>query len=431
MEQKETKPEFDFMQEKIKNRPVNKKKLLRRTMITALMAAVFGLVACLTFLLLEPLFSNWLYPEEEPEPVTFPAEEDEMLPEDMLAEEEEEPEPPAAPEAQTQPPAELELNDYRLLYGKLYELAQESSRAIVTVTGVTSDVDWFDNPYESGGRASGLLVADTGREYLILVDRRPIETVETIRVTFWDGTQAQAELKSVDDVTGLAVVGVEQQGLSETTKEQLRAADLGSSNNPVVLGSPILILGSPYGSGNSIAYGMITSMGETLHLPDAAYKLLRTDVYGSPQASGVVLNMQGQVIGMVNESFNEDDMANQINAIGISELKATIERLSNDREQAYIGLYGADVTEEIQRETQAPAGAYLTEVALDSPALRAGIQSGDILIRMNGETIGSYRDYIEQLSQVTAGSSVTLTVMRQVSGEYREMDLNVTTDAAD
>ncbi len=76
------KADSDFITERIKQRPVNKVKLLRRTLITAAMAVIFSLVACLTFLILEPVFSNWLYPEEEPAPIEFPAETEEMLPED-------------------------------------------------------------------------------------------------------------------------------------------------------------------------------------------------------------------------------------------------------------------------------------------------------------------------------------------------------------
>ena len=74
-----------FLIEKIKQRPVNKKKLLRRTLITAAMAVVFGLIACLTFLILEPVFSNWLYPEEDPRVILFPEDQEEMSPEEMLA----------------------------------------------------------------------------------------------------------------------------------------------------------------------------------------------------------------------------------------------------------------------------------------------------------------------------------------------------------
>ena len=89
----------DFLRETIKQKPINKKKLLRRTALTVVMAVVFGLVACFTFLVLEPVISNRLYPEEEAEEVRFPEETvaEEMKPEDMLVEEEVEPPPEAVP----------------------------------------------------------------------------------------------------------------------------------------------------------------------------------------------------------------------------------------------------------------------------------------------------------------------------------------------
>ena len=76
----------DFLRETINQKPVNKKKLLRRTVTTVVMAVVFGLVACFTFLVLEPVISNRLYPEEEAEEVRFPEETvaEEMKPEDMI-----------------------------------------------------------------------------------------------------------------------------------------------------------------------------------------------------------------------------------------------------------------------------------------------------------------------------------------------------------
>ena len=98
----------DFLREKIKQKPVNKKKLLRRTVITVVMAVVFGLVACFTFLVLEPVISNRLYPEEEAQEVRFPEETvaEEMKPEDMLVEEE--PEPPEEPATEELVDAQIE-----------------------------------------------------------------------------------------------------------------------------------------------------------------------------------------------------------------------------------------------------------------------------------------------------------------------------------
>ena len=79
MEENKNQSKTDFMKETIKQRPLNRRKLFRRTIITAAMAVIFGTVACLTFLVLEPVISNRLHPEEEPQPVVFPEEGEEEI----------------------------------------------------------------------------------------------------------------------------------------------------------------------------------------------------------------------------------------------------------------------------------------------------------------------------------------------------------------
>ena len=78
--------DYSFLQEKIKERPINRKKLIRTSLNTATFAVVFGLVACVTFILLEPVIGNWINPQKEEGVgiVTLPAEEEEMLPGDMV-----------------------------------------------------------------------------------------------------------------------------------------------------------------------------------------------------------------------------------------------------------------------------------------------------------------------------------------------------------
>lgn len=420
--------EFDFMKEKIKERPINKKKLIRRTIITASMAVVFGLVACLTFLVLEPLFSNWLYPEEEPQQIVFPAEDEEMLPEDMLIEEtatDEETEEEEQ-ESLTEVEWELEVEDYQLLYDKLYALYEEKSKSIVTVTGVKADIDWFNNPYETEGQTSGLIVADNGKEYWILVDNKPIDKTEAIRVTFTGNVQVTAQLKGTDAITGLAIIGVALKDVPTEARENIVVASLGSSGGNKMLGRPVLALGSPAGTGRSIAYGMITSSGNVIHLPDSSYKLLTTDMYGSPNASGALLNLHGQVIGIINQSHVDESMPNQLCAIGITEIKDTIERISAGRSQAYLGIYGTNVTEEAREELNIPMGAYVTEIEIGSPAMQAGIQSGDIITRIGETEVVSYQDYVNQLGKANPEESMSIMIMRQGQQEYREMEITVT-----
>ena len=152
--EKQELPKFDFMKEQIKERPLNKRKLLRRTAITVSMAVLFGLVACLTVLVLEPVFNNWLYPEAPAENITFPPEGEEMLPEDMALDDEELEQESTEMQPPKQKEAVDELEVYSRTYSRLQKLATEVSRSLVTVTGVTADRDWFDNMYESKGQTT-------------------------------------------------------------------------------------------------------------------------------------------------------------------------------------------------------------------------------------------------------------------------------------
>ena len=419
----------DFLREKIKQKPVNKKKLLRRTLITVAMAVVFGLVACFTFLILEPVISNRLYPEEEAQEVQFPEETvtEEMKPEDMLVQDEVEEEPVQA-ELEDEQIEELlsqvqfNLEDYQALYAELAQLATEAGRSVVTVTGVTSDVDWFNNTYENMASASGVIVANNGKSILVLVSAETLHSADSIIVTFCDQAQAEAEVVQRDQTTGLAILSVPLLSISEETMDVIDIATLGSSNNNNLLGTPVIALGSPMGTSGSVCYGVVTSTGTTIDQPDAAYKMIMTDIYGSHNATGVFVNLKGMVIGIIDNANTGNDMGNLLTAYGISELKKTIEKMSNDQELAYMGVHGADVPQEAIEELDIPAGAYIKEIEMDSPAMAAGIQSGDVVTRVNEEPITTYGELLNMLNNAEPEQVMTITLMRQ----GREMSVEVT-----
>lgn len=424
----------EFMREKIKQKPVNKRKLLRRTMITAVMAVVFGLVACFTFLVLEPVISNRLYPEEEPKEVAFPEETvtEEMKPEDMLVKEEDEevPEPvdlelvvdEQIEELLSQ--VEFGLDEYQGIYEELSKLSQEAGRAVVTVAGVTSDVDWFNNTYENVASASGVIVANNEKAILILVSAGSLNGADSIEVTFCDQTQVEAQLVQKDENTGLAILSVPLSSISGETMEAIDIADLGSSNAVNLLGMPVVALGSPLGTAGSISYGVVTSAGTVMDLPDAAYKRITTNIYGSRNATGVLINLQGYVIGIIDNVNTSNDMGNLLTAYGITELKRMVEQMSNDKERAYLGVHGADVPKEISEDAQidTPAGAYIREIEIDSPAMAAGIQSGDIVIRAGDTEITTYNELLGVLYASKPEDVLAVTLMRQ----GHEMSMDVT-----
>lgn len=425
--------ESDFMIEKIKERPINKRKLLRRTLTTASMAVVFGLIACLTFLLLEPVINHWLYPEEPPEMVELPEDTEEIPPEDMLVQDE----PEDTPEGQEIKLEEeqiqqilsevsLDVDDYRAMHASVTAYVGEINRSIVTVTGAVSNVDWFNESYESEGAVSGVLFYNNGKELLILADRSGIAKAETLTATFYNGREVPAEVKQYDSNTNLAVIAVQLDGLEDSLVQELLIAPLGTSNTRNLPGTPVVVLGSPMGVPDSVCFGMITASDTTLYMSDANYKLLYTDIFGSQNSSGVVFDLQGHVLGIITNGKTAADLRNLIAAYGISELKQIVSKMGNGIEPGYLGIMGTDVTEEANRELGVPYGAYIREIYMDSPAMLAGIQRGDVIVEVNGEMISRFADYTNTILKLQTGSTVSVKVRRQVQNEYREMSFNVT-----
>lgn len=437
----------NFMIEKIKQRPINKRRLIRRTMITASMAIIFGLIACFTFLVLEPVISNWLYPEKEPEAIIFPEEPEEMLPEEML-EEYIQPSPSPSPQPEEAPPEKLELDesqvqeilnrvvldmgDYRQIYNVLSEYVKQLEQYMVVVTGTKSDTDWFANVYESKNQTSGIVVGNNGKELLILTDYSSVKRADHMTVSFSNGVQADALMAQSFQDGNLAVLCVSLNTLGQAMPaEDLHVASLGSSLQRNLVGSPVIAVGSPMGSSGSVGYGIITSTGGLVSLADMNFQLLTTDIYGSQSAGGVLFNTSGQVVGFITAGKSGSDMRNMVSAYGISDLKQMINRLAKGDRIPYLGVVGVDVPKEANLQSQVPFGAYVREVEMDSPAMLAGIQSGDVIVGIDRQDVAKMSDYTGYLLKANVEDVLTLRVMRLSQGEYRELTFEVTAGEAE
>lgn len=414
------------------------------------MAVIFGCIACFTFLILEPVISNGLYPEEEAASVTFPEDLEEMAPEDMLAENIAENgaadgiipvqgELGESKEVLTSPIV-LDKKSYAEIYTALSSFTSELNHSLVTVTGVSSNRDWFNNIEEKKNQSAGVIIANNGKELLVLVDYTPLKKAESMTMTFsyLDSSlygkseyQIPVKLKQQDGSTNLAILTADLTEIPADLLEEngISVAVLGSSNIANLVGTPVIAMGSPMGSSGSVGYGMITAVTASDQKADCNYRLLQTDIYGSQNAGGVLFNLNGKVIGVITGQSNSSDMKNLINAYGITELKKRIEKISNGTKAAYMGISGVDVTEDAHNKLKVPYGTFIRDVDMNSPAMLEGVQQGDVLTAFNEKGILSYNDYIAALMQEQPGNTVKLKLMRASQGEYKEMEVSVVLDA--
>ena len=433
-------PSFDaeYLSEQIKQRPVNRRKLLRRTLITGFLAILFGIVALLTFVFLYPVIERWINPREETPPVVLPEETvtEEMAPEDMIAKDEElYAQQPVEPETDAEAIEEaiekvlsnkaVDEETVESLYGTLRSIGQKAEASMVVVAGISDDRDWFNDLYETANKTSGVIVAQTSKEVLVLCKNDVLQNALRVQVTFHDGTMAQAETKAIDSRLHVSVLSIDKETLPEIMREELIAIPLGASSGTALIGKPVIAIGAPTGEIGSMAYGTVMATGQTVNLPDSAYKRITTDIYTGRTASGILIDLNGQFVAFTDLNYNDRLSPNLLSGIGITELRDTIELLSNGKERPYLGIHGVEVTDAIGEDLGVPRGVYVHMVEMDSPAMEAGIQSGDVITAIGEKEITKYWELLTALDVLEAVEEVSFTVMRQGAAGYTESEIRV------
>lgn len=405
---------MDFIREKTKEKPINKRKLFLKIGFAALCGLVFSIVVVIMLLIFMPMIQS-----------TVPAETEEAEQGTELSVETETTEGTESTQAESgiviPPDFSLSISDYQTLQDELYRVGNEVNKSIVTVAAMSAEsADWAENPFETEGQSSGVIVSEDDNYLYILTEKKVLSDAGHIRVSFVDNTGAEATLLKYDGNTGIAILTVEKRQLNRSTKETITVANLGSSYE-MANGSIVIALGSPLGTNYSILTGNITSIQNEIATQDKNYSVFTTDIVASENASGVLVNTKGEIIGIVMQSFSGSQDINTLTAVEVDELKAIIDILLNGKDVPYMGLYISTVTEDISKDYEIPIGVYIKDVASDSPAMHAGLQSGDVIVKVNGDNVGTDILYSDKISQLIPGTTCEITVKRQNGNEYYDV----------
>ena len=403
--------ENSFMKEKIKEKPFYKKKWVQILCTTIVIAVIFGVISAFVF----SKMSDWIEEKQAQE-----AMQDIEIPKDQPEEEVSVETEPESITEQVIVEAELTLDEYEELYSQMRMVAGNVSKELVTVTAVNNDVDWFNEEYENSGQAAGMIIGDNGVELLVLTKYSLVEASDGIRVTFIDNTMENAVLKKYDVTTNLAVISVSLSDISDNTKEEIHQAILGNSMK-LEAGTPVIALGRADGSAESMKIGTLTSTQNKQSAIDAEYTILVTDMMKNIGSDGVLINLDGQIVGVIQEQHLSVNMRHVISAYGISDIKSLLEHLSISQDIAYLGIKGVTVTQEALRQG-VPSGVYVTEVIIDSPAMLGGIQTGDIIQAINGQKITQMSELTAVLERLSNRQNTSLEGRRLTKDGYKKIN---------
>ena len=283
--------------------------------------------------------------------------------------------------------------------------------------GVVSDMDWFNNSYEREGQGSGTIIGESGSKLLILTERKVIKGASKIKVTFIDDTVAQAEVMKYDGNTGLVVLAVSKLDLETSTLASISVMEMGSANT-VHKGSVVIALGSPLGTNYSILTGNITATNNEISTADSNYSVYTTDIVANRNGSGILINTDGQLVGLVMQDYSASS-ASTLTAVDISELKPVMELLFADKDIPYLGVQASTVTDKIASTYRIPKGIYIKEVDMDSPAMNAGLQSGDVIVKLAGKDVTTVASYSEIVLGLEPGENYKIVIKREGSNGYK------------
>lgn len=429
MEEKRKKPgglkplekeDYRFMQERIKKKPLNGKKLVRKLAVTLGLGVLFGVTAAFVMEAVRPAFSRIFHKNEESQ---------KNLSLQMKGDSQEEAGINPGTENQQENRPSMEeaegsglLSDFEKLESDIYRIAEEAEPFLVDVIGIREEMDWFEKINETESQAPGIIISvEDG--VLVLTERDALKAATSIYVSFCNGEIAQGKEISYDTPTNLSVVHVDTAALSAETRQAVRVASFTDSE---VIGAKDLVLavGEPLGHFDGAVYGHIAKQ-TAVKRTDALYGLLFTDMAGSEDGKGVLINKDGNVLGIINQKFATEGGANLLTALRINEIKDVIEKLMNGENPGYLGLEGVAVTPDISGLTYSGEGIYVTQVKKDFPAMQAGIQSGDIITEINGAKVTSMASFRSEILKYKIGDSVKVTLERMGKGEYKPMEFEI------
>ncbi|UWO21275.1 S1C family serine protease [Blautia wexlerae] len=346
--------------------------------------------------------------------------------------------------------------------GTVAAVAQASMPSVVAITTVSvqeipSFFGYSSHQYKSASTGSGIIVGDNDDELLIATNNHVVDGATTLSVCFIGDDVANAEtetvnagdngdlnvedavsakIKGTDADNDLAVVAVKKSDIPEDTLNQIKIAQIGSSDD-LAVGQQVVAIGNALGYGQSVTSGWISALNRTISTDDGTNStgLIQTDAAINPgNSGGALLKMKGELIGINSAKYADSAVEGMGYAIPISKAKPILEELMNretrekvdSSKKGYLGVSLANLTTEAIEMYNMPTGAFVRSVEDDSPAQEAGICKGDIIVKFDGQKVSDGDDLLDKLQYYKSGEKIEAVIARATNGEYEENTIELT-----
>lgn len=317
------------------------------------------------------------------------------------------------------------------------DIAKNCMPSIVAITtkGIEEVRSMFGTQQrESEGAGSGIIVGKNDTELLIATNNHVVSGAEEVSVCFDDSEDSvvSAKVKGTDSSNDLAIVSVALSDISDDILSNIKIATIGDSSS-VQVGDQVVAIGNALGYGQSVTTGIVSALDREVTIDNVTSKLIQTDAAINPgNSGGALLNSKGELIGINTVKYSSEDVEGMGYAIPINTARPIINKLikneaTSESEQAYLGVSGQTIDSSMASQFDMPSGVYVQQVIKSSPAQKAGISAGDVIVSFNGSNVSTMDGLKEKISNLKAGKKVKVVVKRQNQmGTYEKKTLTVT-----
>lgn len=312
-------------------------------------------------------------------------------------------------------------------------VVNEVMPSVVSITSTIQSSNYYGfGTQESEGAGSGFIVAKTKDNLMIATNNHVVSDATSLTVGFADDTTAKATVVGTDSSADLAVISVKIKDIKDSTASKIKVATLGSSDD-LKVGEEVVAIGNALGYGQSVTTGVVSAKNREVSLTDGTMNLLQTDAAINPgNSGGVLINMDGQVVGINNAKLEDTSVEGMGYAIPITTAKTILTDLMNansvsTKDAAFLGVVGRDINESYSSALGIPSGIYVSQVVSGSPAEKAGISAGDVITKFEDNNVSTMSGLKEKLALKKANTKVKITFKRaNQSGTYEEKTVTVT-----
>ena len=312
-------------------------------------------------------------------------------------------------------------------------VVNEVMPSVVSITSTIQSSNYYGfGTQESEGAGSGFIIAKTKDSLMIATNNHVVSDATSLTVGFVDDTTAKATVVGTDSSADLAVISVKIKDIKDSTASKIKVATLGSSDD-LKVGEEVVAIGNALGYGQSVTTGVVSAKNREVSLTDGTMNLLQTDAAINPgNSGGVLINMDGQVVGINNAKLEDTSVEGMGYAIPITTAKTILTDLMNagsvsTKDAAFLGVVGRDINESYSSALGIPSGLYVSQVVSGSPAQKAGISAGDVIVKFEGNNVSTMSGLKEKLAIKKANTKVKITFKRaNQSGTYEEKTVTVT-----